>query len=213
MRQRLFASVLILVIVSGCAASKPWGQGAILGGLTGAAALGTAGGVIAGNVTPPFTDQDKDRGAGVAIGLFTGAIIGAVVGHVFFDPEVEPEAPPAVAPIEKTKIILRGVRFGFDSAVVPDAARPVLEQAGLLLGENPDVQVEVQGHTDSVGSDAYNLALSRRRAESVRAVLISGGVAASRLLVEGLGKNDPVATNETAVGREQNRRVELVPAD
>jgi len=68
----------------------------------------------------------------------------------------------------------------------------------------------IEGHTDSSGSDAHNLDLSQRRAESVKASLVAGGIAADRLLTRGFGESKPVADNVTELGRAQNRRVELV---
>ncbi len=212
MPRKVVVFVLLGILGSGCSASKPWGQGSVVGALAGAAALGTAGGIVANNVTPPFENKDADRGAGVAIGLFTGAVVGAVVGHVFFDPEVVVEAPAAV-PVEQKKIVLHGVEFDFASATLRAGAKPILEQAAQLLAESPDERVEVRGYTDSVGSEGFNLTLSRRRARAVATYLESAGVGAQRLSVEGFGMADPVADNATAEGREQNRRVELVPLD
>jgi outer membrane protein OmpA-like peptidoglycan-associated protein len=74
-----------------------------------------------------------------------------------------------------------------------------------------DVNIEVAGHTDSKGSDAYNMKLSQQRAEAVRNFLISRGVAADRLTAKGYGESQPVADNATEEGRFQNRRVELYP--
>ena len=74
-----------------------------------------------------------------------------------------------------------------------------------------DVKVEVAGHTDSVGTEEYNMGLSLRRAEAVRQYLVGKGIAADRLIVRGYGESRPVADNATAEGRFQNRRVELVP--
>jgi OOP family OmpA-OmpF porin len=76
---------------------------------------------------------------------------------------------------------------------------------------NPDVKVEIQGHTDSRGSLALNERLSQQRAEAVRDYLIGQGIAAERLTARGYGPHNPIASNETADGRAQNRRVELKP--
>jgi outer membrane protein OmpA-like peptidoglycan-associated protein len=217
MARRILAGIVLAtftLVVSGCGCERrEWGSGAVGGALVGAAALGTAGGAIANNVDPPFTKQDSDRGAGIGIGLATGAVIGALVGHCLFDPEPAPPAPPAPpppAPIAK-KLVLRGVNFDFNKATLQPAAHPILDEAAEMLKSNPDVNVEVRGYTDGVGSDGYNLRLSERRAETVKRYLVSRGVPASRLSTRGFGKADPVATNDTAVGRAQNRRVELVP--
>ncbi len=123
-------------------------------------------------------------------------------------PPAPPPPPPPPPPVQK-KIILRGVNFDFDRADIRPDARPILDEAARILKEEPNVQVDVQGYTDSIGSDEYNLKLSRRRAESVRVYLVSQGIASSRMTVQGFGESNPVASNATADGRAQNRRVEL----
>jgi OOP family OmpA-OmpF porin len=79
-----------------------------------------------------------------------------------------------------------------------------------FLQKNPDCQVMIEGHTDSVGSDAYNLELSQRRADAVRDFLMQNGVKAAQITTRGYGKMSPVASNDTAAGRQQNRRVEII---
>ena len=88
---------------------------------------------------------------------------------------------------------------------------PVLDVSAETLRANPKQRVEVNGYTDAIGSEAYNLRLSKRRAEAVVAYLESKGIAADRLIPQGFGKTNFVATNKTAEGRAQNRRVELIP--
>jgi len=140
---------------------------------------------------------------------------GLSLRHRFLPPPPPPppppvaQAPPPPPPPVQKKIVLRGVNFDFDKADIRPDARPILDEAARILKEEPNVQVEVQGHTDSIGSAEYNLKLSLRRAEAVRDYLVSRGIAASRMTVQGFGKANPVASNETADGRAQNRRVEL----
>jgi OOP family OmpA-OmpF porin len=112
------------------------------------------------------------------------------------------------------EIVLERVFFKFDSAELTDDSIAVLDEniargqaAGLL--KNPAVRIEVAGHTDSVGNDAYNQRLSERRANTVRDFLISRGVPADRLTAVGYGETEPKADNSTAEGRAQNRRVGL----
>lgn len=126
-------------------------------------------------------------------------------------PEPPPPAPepPPPAPVAKRKIILRGVNFDFDKSDIRPDARPILDAAIDVLKAEPDINVSVQGYTDSVGTEAYNQKLSQRRAESVTRYLVTGGISAARLTAVGYGESNPVATNETADGRAQNRRVEL----
>jgi len=157
---------------------------------------------------------------GALIGAVAGAAICTVVGHILFDPA--PEEPPPPPPLPeptpdpnatiKQRIVMRGVNFAFNSAELEPAAGPVLDQAAALLMSNPAVVVSVQGYTDAIGSDEYNQALSVRRAESVYRYLVNRGVDPERLRVEGFGKTNPVASNDTETGRAQNRRVELVPS-
>jgi outer membrane protein OmpA-like peptidoglycan-associated protein len=114
-----------------------------------------------------------------------------------------PEAAPK-------KLTLEGVNFGNNSATLQQDSFATLDAAAATLQEWGDVKVEVAGHTDSVGKDSYNLALSQRRAEAVRQYLVGKGVAANRLFARGYGETRPVADNATEEGRLQNRRVELV---
>jgi OOP family OmpA-OmpF porin len=120
-------------------------------------------------------------------------------------------APVAVAPppVEKKKIVLRGVNFDFDKSNIRPDAEPILDAAATALKEESSIAVSVEGHTDSRGTDAYNERLSVRRATAVRDYLVRHGIDAQRLTVRGFGESQPVASNETDDGRAQNRRVEL----
>ncbi len=109
----------------------------------------------------------------------------------------------------RTTLVLEGVTFNSGSAVLTEGAKVVLDKMAEALNGAPDVNVEVQGHTDNTGSLAVNTRLSGLRAESVRAYLVSKGVATARLTAKGYGPTVPVADNTTAAGRAQNRRVEL----
>jgi OOP family OmpA-OmpF porin len=107
----------------------------------------------------------------------------------------------------KGKVTLEGVTFETNSATLTGESSAVLNKVADDLKAHPRLKVELQGHTDSVGSDAYNLKLSARRAAAVRDYLISQGVSSSQLTSRGYGENVPVADNKTAAGRAQNRRV------
>ncbi len=110
----------------------------------------------------------------------------------------------------KPEIIqLDGIRFPHDSARITPAAAAILDKAVSTLKRRSDIKVEVAAHTDSSASDAYNLALSNRRAASVMAYLQSHGISAARLSAKGYGESQPIASNATKAGRAQNRRVEL----
>ena len=105
---------------------------------------------------------------------------------------------------------LYGILFDTNSSVIKSESKPVLDQVLDLLRTEPDWKLTIEGHTDAVGSDEHNLTLSRQRADSVKANLVSGGVDESRLKTAGFGESKPVADNDTELGRAQNRRVELV---
>jgi OOP family OmpA-OmpF porin len=106
---------------------------------------------------------------------------------------------------------LTGVNFEFDKAVLTAEAKSILSEAVTLLKDTDDiVEVRVEGHTDSIGSEAYNQDLSQRRAESVVNYLTSQGIDGRNLVPVGLGENFPVANNDTAEGRAANRRVDFV---
>lgn len=117
-------------------------------------------------------------------------------------------APEPAAP---QKLVLEGVNFDFDKATLRQEDVSDLDKNVEALKAWGDVNIEVAGHTDSMGSDAYNMKLSQRRAEAVRNFLISRGVAADRLTAKGYGESQPVADNATEEGRFKNRRVELAP--
>ncbi len=109
----------------------------------------------------------------------------------------------------QTRLTLRGVNFELGKAVLLPISRDILGEVARSLVANPQVRVEVAGHTDSTGSRAVNERLSLARAESVKAYLVENGVGAERMEVQGYASTQPVATNRTASGRAQNRRVEL----
>jgi outer membrane protein OmpA-like peptidoglycan-associated protein len=102
------------------------------------------------------------------------------------------------------------VLFDVDRSDVKPGASTELERVATVINEEPGRRVLVEGHADSTGPDSYNLELSRRRAESVARALVDDGVSPSRVISEGLGETQPIATNDTPEGRQQNRRVEVV---
>ena len=131
----------------------------------------------------------------------------------------EPEPQNALVVVERRRIvILEKVLFETAKAVIRPESFELLDQVSQIIVENPQVgRVEVGGHTDSRGSDRYNLELSQRRSDAVRAFLIRRGVTEDRLIAVGNGEERPIADNETEEGREANRRVEFnlidVPED
>ena len=106
-------------------------------------------------------------------------------------------------------VALYGVLFDFNKSTLQPASDPVLQQIDSLLVKNAALKLEIQGHTDNVGNDAYNQTLSEARARSVVAWLTQHGIAATRLTAKGYGKTKPIADNSTDAGRAKNRRVEI----
>ncbi|MDD5015286.1 MAG: OmpA family protein, partial [Atribacterota bacterium] len=108
------------------------------------------------------------------------------------------------------RVRLYGINFDVDSAVIRDESKPTLDKIVAMLNSEPTMQLIIEGHTDSDGSAEHNQALSQKRAESVKSYLVAAGISSSRLSVEGFGESMPIASNTTATGKAQNRRVELV---
>ncbi len=106
--------------------------------------------------------------------------------------------------------IKQTVYFDFMKAKIKPVSFPLLDEVAQALQDNPNIKVEVQGHTDSVGDDKFNMKLSQWRAESVKKYLVSKGVAEDRMTAKGYGETVPIADNRTSDGRDQNRRVEFV---
>lgn len=109
--------------------------------------------------------------------------------------------------------LARRVTFEGSGAVLTDDARRLLDTVALLLGDQPLIRLDIQGHTDSDGTDESNARLSQQRADAVRRHLVSRGVDAERLTAHGLGESVPIASNSTAAGQAENRRIELVRTD
>lgn len=112
---------------------------------------------------------------------------------------------------ESGRVATQGIFFDTGSDVIRPESSPTLKEIAQMLTEHADLSLTIEGHTDNVGASAANLALSQKRADAVKAMLVSKyGVDASRLQTKGMGDTKPAAKNDTAEGRQQNRRVELV---
>lgn len=120
--------------------------------------------------------------------------------------EVVVEKP---ASISETRWVLAGVNFEFNSANLTKESFPILLNALQVLTQNPELKVEIRGHTDNIGSEEYNIILSEKRAKVVKDYLVVNGIQDDRLDVKGFGESDPVADNETIEGRTLNRRIEF----
>jgi OOP family OmpA-OmpF porin len=106
-------------------------------------------------------------------------------------------------------VVLQGVNFEFNKSSLTEDSKDILDEVAASLKERPDVKVEIGGHCDSIGPQAYNQTLSQARAETVMQYLVDKGVKAENLRAEGYGESQPIASNKTEAGRAQNRRVEL----
>lgn len=128
-------------------------------------------------------------------------------------PAPVPEPAPAPAPQPKTikeTVILDGVKFCFDCYLLSDQAKGILDtNARKVIDANINNEIELAGHTDSIGTEEYNQALSQRRVDSVREYLVSQGVDGAKLTARGYGESQPIADNATPEGRARNRRVEV----
>jgi OOP family OmpA-OmpF porin len=164
--------------------------------------------------------RDSEVAGVAAAGAVGGALLGALLGPVICDPveTAPPPPPPPPAPVAKpappapgTKITeIKGPHFDFDKAAIKPEGKRRLDDVVRLMRDNPNLRVVAVGHTDSVGSDAYNMKLGERRAKAVVNYLISEGVSPSRVDVRSEGESRPVASNATAEGRAENRRVEII---
>ena len=214
--QRLIPlSMLVALSTGGCATMREHPTMCKVGaGLLGATLGGVGGGVGVKNIEVGPDRNEVAAGAGV--GALAGGLIGVLVGH-FACAEEAPAPPPPVAvappqrPVPGTKLVeLRASHFDFNKAVLKPEGKARVGDAVALMDKDSGLRVSVDGHTDSVGSDAYNMKLSMRRAKAVEAYMVHEGVRASRIDVHPYGESRPVANNATEEGRAQNRRVEII---
>jgi OOP family OmpA-OmpF porin len=112
--------------------------------------------------------------------------------------------------LNATGHIALAITFDTGKATIKDESMPIIEQMVELMQTSPDLKVEIQGHTDNVGTPEANMKLSQERADAVKKALVERGIAADRMSAVGYGDTKPVADNSTEEGRAQNRRVELV---
>ena len=179
-------------------------KGAVIGGVAGA----IAGAVIGNN----RGHHSATRGA--IVGTLAGTAAGAVVGAMMDKQERELRQIQGVdvtrtAPGELKVTVKNEVLFDFDSSALRSASRQSLRDMAGVFEKYPNTTLSVEGHTDSIGSAAYNRRLSVRRADSVARDLETLGVSSSRIEPIGYGESQPRATNSTAEGRQLNRRVEI----
>jgi outer membrane protein OmpA-like peptidoglycan-associated protein len=196
-----FIAALVLANVTGCASTNKATQGAVIGATAG----GVAGGVI-GNQTGSTT-----RGA--IIGAVVGGTAGAIIGNQMDQraKSIEETVPAAVVERVGEGIQVTfpsGLLFDFDSDVVRSNAATNMNELARNLSKYNDQNLMIAGHTDAVGSSQYNQTLSERRAQAAARYLTAQGVS-THIATVGLGEREPVSSNTTEGGRQQNRRVEI----
>ena len=201
LRRVLVLLTVAVLFLTSCATKTQ--TGAAVGAGTGAAA-----GAVIGN-------QSGNPQTGAAVGAVVGGAIGAVIGRRMDQQEAELRqiegidvSRPSQGEIEVR--LTSDILFDFNSAGLRPESRQTLRDLADTFERYADINyIEVEGHTDSVGSADYNLDLSRRRASSVRDYLVDQGVSSSNIVARGYGESVPTSTNDTAEGRQLNRRVEI----
>jgi outer membrane protein OmpA-like peptidoglycan-associated protein len=192
----------VLVGSLGCSSMSKRDKGAIIGGTAGA----VVGGVI-GN-------QSGNTAVGAIIGAAVGGATGAVIGDYMDKQAEEMEEDLADAKIER---VGEGIKITFGSGLLFDVAKADLRpeaqtnlaKMATILNKYEDTNILIEGHTDSDGSDQYNQQLSEQRAASVASYLSMSSVSSARMTTQGYGESQPVMSNDTAAGKQANRRVEV----
>lgn len=208
--RRALGMIATLALLGGCVTDPVTGERHVSNAGVGAT-VGALGGYLLGDVVGGKHDRtEKILGAGI------GALAGAGIGAYMDKQERELRDRTAGTDVRVVRqgddlvlVLPSGITFASGSANVDPRFRPTLDQVAEVLGRYNQTYVDVYGHTDSVGTDAANQALSQRRADSVAGYLESHGVKRARLGTRGFGETQPVAGNDTEEGRAQNRRVEI----
>ena len=203
MRMSLIIILSAALILSGCASMNKTQKGAVVGTATGGA-MGAVIGSASGNTA-----------LGAIIGAAVGGATGAVIGNQM---DKQAEEIKNTVPDAKVERVGEGivvefsskVLFAYDKSNLSDEAKTSLDKLVTVLNNYPDTDIEIQGHTDSKGTEDYNQSLSERRANTVSGYLVGQGIKDNRLTIKGFGETIPKYSNDTADGRTQNRRVEFL---
>ena len=206
-------AVAVAVLVTGCETLDPYTREEKTSAATKGALIGAAAGAVVGLVSGDDAVERRQRAlllAGV------GALAGGSIGYYMDKQEAELRAQLEGTGVSVTRIgdnitlnMPGNVTFATDSSDLSPAFFDVLNSVGLVLKEYDQTVIEVAGHTDSTGTEAYNQSLSERRASSVGTYLESQGISGQRMITVGMGELRPVADNSSASGRQANRRVEI----
>jgi outer membrane protein OmpA-like peptidoglycan-associated protein len=201
------------VVASGCETLDPYTGETEKSKATKGALIGAAAGAVAGLISG---DDAVERRQRALIGAGVGALAGGAVGYYMDKQEAELRAELQGTGVSVTRIgdnitlnMPGNVTFATNSSDLRPAFFEVLNSVGKVMKEFDQTVVEVAGHTDSTGSEAYNQSLSERRANSVAQYLVARGISEQRLITVGMGELRPVADNGTEGGRQLNRRVEI----
>ena len=212
MNKQLMAALAAVSLVGACTTDPYTGQQKV-SNTAGGAALGAGLGALAGLAVGGSSNAQRNA---VLIGAGVGALAGGAIGNYMDRQEAELRAQLQGTGVSVTRagdqIILNmpsNITFATDQDQVISAFYPTLNSVGLVLKKFNQTIVDVYGHTDSDGDDGYNFDLSQRRALSVANYLSGQGVDSRRFAVTGFGETRPIASNATAAGKAQNRRVEI----
>lgn len=179
------------------------------------AAIGGVGGLAAGYLLGDLVGGRNDRTEKI-VGAGIGALAGAGIGAYMDAQERKLRERTAGSGVDVIRdgdnLTLRmpsGITFAYDDSAVQPQFQPTLNEVASVLAEYPKTYIDVLGHTDADGTEAYNQSLSERRAQSVASYLSAHGVQSARIGTRGYGETQPIASNETAEGKAANRRVEI----
>lgn len=209
--KKLISLLLITASLAGCTTR----QNATTGeSEVNRSAIGALGGAVAGALAGVATGKKN----GAIFGAAGGAAIGGGVGYYFDQQEAALREELLNSGVQVTRVgenelqlvMQKGIGFNTGSDSLSSSIYSTLNGVATILNEYPKSSLKITGHTDSVGSNESNLTLSERRAEAVSRYLISQNVKSGRLSTLGYGERQPIATNDTAEGRAQNRRVEIL---
>ena len=207
--KKIIAAILLTVIMAvSCTTAADGTRKVSKTGI--GAGVGAAAGAVLGQVLGKDTK-------GTLIGTAGGAAVGAVIGNIFDRQEkaLKDKLDGTGVEVQRTGegeirlIAPENITFDTNSSVIKSVFRSSLNDVATVLNEYRDSDIIVSGHTDSTGNDAINNPLSENRAKSVKAYLTGRGVSGSRINSIGYGSTQPIASNSTASGRAQNRRVEI----